>query len=491
MAINPFQAPINYAVDVQSPFEAALGGFKLGAGVAEVEATRAARERALTAQTALGDLFKNPNATAADYARVTAFLPKDQAAIVQQGFEAQTKEQQQNTLKQGAQVYTAIKSGNLPVAQMQLTEQAKALREAGKEKEAQGFDDLSNLIRMNPTGAQATIALTIAGLPGGKEFLENADKALSTQRQEALQPSVLGKSVADANAAVADAERKVAEAKDTPARLKAEQELRVAQADKAKADAATAKVTSEFAERNALAALNLNKAQIENYAAQQDIARQNARIAVMQADAAKESNALKRQELQLKIETAQEARDQSVRDKYSQAQNVLATFDNTLVSVDKILNNWGKTEDGKIDPNLSNRTVKSATGPVQSRIFTTSQDVADFEEQVGALESQAFLSQVEKMRGLGALTEREGARLVNALASLSLRQSPKQLAENLLIVRDLMQKARSSAEAKYGDLQSGAPSTGNSVKVGNETFTRPANFTDAQWSAYKQSVGVK
>jgi hypothetical protein len=262
MAINPFQAPINYAVDVQSPFEAALGGFKLGAGVAEVEANRAARERALTAQTALGDLFKNPNATAADYARVTAFLPKDQAAIVQQGFEAQTKEQQQNTLKEGTQVYTAIKSGNLPVAEMRLTERAKALREAGKEKEAQGFDDLSNLIRMNPTGAQTTIALTIAGLPGGKEFLESADKALSTQRSEALQPSVLTKSVADANAAVADAQKKVAEAKDTPARLVAEQELRVAQVAKEKALGQSAQVTADFARENALADLKKKSADL-------------------------------------------------------------------------------------------------------------------------------------------------------------------------------------------------------------------------------------
>ncbi len=222
----------------------------------------------------------------------------------------------------------------------------------------------------------------------------------------------------------------------------------------AAAKATEASVKAKFAESEAVSRLNLTDAQIKNYAVQQDIARQNARLAAMQAEAAKESNALKRQELQLKIDTAREARDQSVRDKYSQAQNVLATFDNTLVSVDKILNNWGKTKDGKIDPNLSNSTVKSATGPVQSRIFTTSQDVADFEEQVGSLESQAFLSQVEKMRGLGALTEREGARLVNALASLSLRQSPKQLAENLLVVRDLMKKARSSAEDKYGSLQS-------------------------------------
>lgn len=257
MAINPFQAPINYAVDVQSPFDAALGGFKLGAGVAEVEAGRAARERALTAQTALGDLFKNPNATAADYARVTAFLPKDQAAIVTQGFEAQTKDQQQRTLRDGTQVYTAIKSGNLPVAEMKLTEQAKALRELGKEKEAQGFDDLSNLIRMNPTGAQTSIALTIAGLPGGKEFLESADKALSTQRAEALQPSALTQATANAEAAVADATKKVAEATDTPARLVAEQELRLAQAQQQK-------VKADFETRNQLAGLNLNAAQIKN-----------------------------------------------------------------------------------------------------------------------------------------------------------------------------------------------------------------------------------
>ena len=188
--INPLMRPIDYTVDVQNPFESALGGFKLGAGIAEIQAAQQSREAAKTAQTELANLFKNPNATATDYARVTAFLPKDQAATVLSGFEAQTKEQQQNTLRQGTQVYTAIKSGNLPVAEMQLKEQATALRNAGREKEAQGFDDLSNLIRLNPTGAQTTIALTIAGLPGGKDFLDNADKTLSTQRAEALQPSI-------------------------------------------------------------------------------------------------------------------------------------------------------------------------------------------------------------------------------------------------------------------------------------------------------------
>jgi hypothetical protein len=324
--INPFQGPINYSVDVQSPFEAALGGVKLGAGIAEIQAAQQKREleskalaQAQAAQTELKTLFNNPNATSADYARVTAFLPKDQAAIVQQGFEAQTKEQQQNTLKSGTQVYTAIKSGNLAVAEMRLKEEAEALRNVGKEKEAQGYDDLSDLIRLNPTGAQTTIALTIAGLPGGKEFLENADKTLATMRAETLAPEVLreqkaksdkavqdaqtaintapddvakaaatrkleeekakqeaiktqiadatqaaaqaqiiaesDKARSDADKAVADKEKAVLEAANTPDRLRAEQELREAQAKKAEVEA-------RLAERQQLADLDKKAADL-------------------------------------------------------------------------------------------------------------------------------------------------------------------------------------------------------------------------------------
>jgi hypothetical protein len=31
----------------------------------------------------------------------------------------------------------------------------------------------------------------------------------------------------------------------------------------------------------------------------------------------------------------------------------------------------------------------------------------------------------------------------------------------------------------------------NTVTVGGKTYTRPANFTDAQWNSYKQSVGAQ
>jgi hypothetical protein len=39
--------------------------------------------------------------------------------------------------------------------------------------------------------------------------------------------------------------------------------------------------------------------------------------------------------------------------------------------------------------------------------------------------------------------------------------------------------------------QGGKPSEAPAVTVGGQTYTRPANFTDAQWEAYKKSQGVK
>ena len=219
--INPFQGPANYAVDVQSPFESALGGFKLGAGMAEVQAAQQKRELEIAAlaqaqrrQTELQNLYSNPNATSADFARVAAFLPKDQADRVIKGFEAQTAEQQQDTLSTGARAYAAVTSGNLDAARSLLLQKAEGLRNSGREKEAATFDDYSNMIALNPTGARANIGILMSTLPGGKQFLENADKALSTIRAEDQKGPTLAKLEAEAleKGVVAEFARPTAEA---------------------------------------------------------------------------------------------------------------------------------------------------------------------------------------------------------------------------------------------------------------------------------------
>lgn len=43
----------------------------------------------------------------------------------------------------------------------------------------------------------------------------------------------------------------------------------------------------------------------------------------------------------------------------------------------------------------------------------------------------------------------------------------------------------------YEAVETAPTAPGSTVSVGGKTYNRPANFTDAQWNAYKQSVGAK
>ena len=597
--INPFQPPINYAVDVQSPFEAALGGFKLGAGVAEIQAAKQAREKAQATQTELANLFKNPLATAADYDRVAAFLPKDQAAIVTQGFERKTKEQQANDLRMGAEVYSAIKSGNLPVAKQMLTDQATAFRNSGREDKAKAIEDSIKIIDLNPTGAQATIGLYMARLPGGTDFLNNADKALSIIRTEALAKPTLDKAVADASAAVADAkkkvaeaedtpsrllaeadlrsaqtaqqraltaasegeearkltkfapelretiakadaavadaEKRVAEAKDTPTRLAAEQDLRVAQtaretaltaasvggearavvkapielieakakADKAIADAITAQATATNAPEKAAADAALTRAQADKAKVVAEFARadavleaqgkaatikkteadilinkENARIAALKVAQDKETNILRRQELQQKIDEAKEKRNTADREQKATFSSQIADIDNFLNTAERIIQ-------------TPKNIIESATGPIASRLPTTSADVADFESLVETLGSQVFIAQIPKIKGTGALSEKEGDKLQASVQNLSLKQSPVRLIENVKEAVRLMEKARINLGSRAG-----IPAMPLDVPARQEvTVTLPNGSTmkfpnQAGADAFKRAAGI-
>jgi len=285
--INPFQAPINYAVDVQSPFEAALSGFKIGAAGAEAQAQAQAREQAMKAQTELKTLFTNPNATAADYARVTAFLPKDQAENVRKSFDMMSSSQQQNRLQQSGQVYTALKSGQTDIAKNLLREQADAFRNSGREQDAKATETYLQLIDMNPTGSQATIGLMMATLPGGKEMLENIDKTLSTTREEAKAPAALIEARAKADKAVADAITAQSTATNSA-------EKAAADAAKATADAQKAQVDAKFAEQITLADLKKKAADLGLTSAQTGSAlAQTKKLGVETQKAALELEALK------------------------------------------------------------------------------------------------------------------------------------------------------------------------------------------------------
>jgi hypothetical protein len=475
-SINPFQGPINYAVDVQSPFEAALGGFKIGAAGAEAQAQAQAREQAKKAQTALATLFTNPNATAADYERVLPFLPKEQAAIVTQGFERKTKAQQDSDLRMGAEVYSAIKSGQPDVAIQRLADSAAALRNSGREEDAKAAEASAEAIKINPTGAQATVALYMARLPGGTGYLEAADKALATVRAEALQPAALKKAVADADKSVADATEAQAKATNAPAMAKADADLKAAQARKAEVDA-------EFARANAVLEAEKKRADITKTEADILIAKEDNRIKALNAAQAKETNVLRRAELQQKIDDATKTRDQADRDQK-------ATLANQVADIDNFVNTATRIKQTPRD------IINAATGPIASRLPTTNQDVSDFESLVETLGSQAFLAQIPKIKGTGNLTEKEGDKLQASLQNLSLKQSPDRLLANVDEAVRLLEKSRVNITARSGlpALPSDVPARELNVTVGGTTYnfpTKAAADTFKNSDAYKKAAGIK
>jgi hypothetical protein len=177
---------------------------------------------------ATGRLMAKPNRTFQDYEEVAALLPKEAADSLRANFEALTKEQQRNKLQSGAQVWSAVKSGQTDVALKLLGDYAEGERNAGREDVANAYETWSTLIKANPSGAELVIGGEIAALPGGKDFIESAGKIQEQRRQEALSPFTLRKETADAII-------KEAEAKFAPEKVAAGLSLTNAQIEQAKA----------------------------------------------------------------------------------------------------------------------------------------------------------------------------------------------------------------------------------------------------------------
>jgi hypothetical protein len=174
--------PINYSLNVQSPFEAALGGFKIGASIADITAQRQLQEQELvrkqSLQTQVNALIQNPNPTARDFTNVAMLLPEKEAASMRANFETLSKDQQQNQLRFGGQVISAFSANQPQIGIQLLKDRALAERNSGRESEAKAYEVAAKLAENDPTSALKIAGINMAGLPGGDKVLEASIKAL-------------------------------------------------------------------------------------------------------------------------------------------------------------------------------------------------------------------------------------------------------------------------------------------------------------------------
>jgi hypothetical protein len=467
--INPFQPPMNYAIDVQSPFEAALGGFKLGAAGAEVQAQTQAREKAKTYQTGIDAFFKKPAAerTYSDIEPLLVGANKQQFDALQ----AVAKNMNDEQLNSSKRLY-----GQLLVSLEQNPETAKTILQNRIDAETNpqqklAWQDMLKTINISPKIAADNVEL-LGTAAFGKDWYEGITKVREERRTAALAPSKLIEARAKADQAVADATTAQATAGNAA-------EKATADAAKAMADAQKAAVDAKFTERKEQAEIDKSAAVIRKSDADIIINRENARIAALNAAQAKETNVLRRDELRQKIDDAKDKRDTADRDQRATLASQSADIDNFINTAEQI----------KRTP-IS--IIKSATGPIASRLPTTNQDVADFEALVETLGSQAFIAQIPKIKGTGTLTEKEGDKLQASLQNLSLKQSPSQLIANVTEAVRLMEIARVNIAARAG-----LPALPSDVPAKQEVFvplpdgTRIKFPNQAAADAYKKAAGIK
>lgn len=183
--------------------------------------------------------------------------------------------------------------------------------------------------------------------------------------------------------------------------------------------------------------------------ASNNIAQQNVNLRRMELEdkkydrlIANETNALKLAELQDKRLQNQQAMEQAKRDKSDAYNSGMDNLSRTIETATKVLNSPGFT--GYFGTNLN---------PLSSR-FIPGTEAADTETLVDTLKSQGFLSGIQQMKGMGALSNAEGKKVMDAIGSLSPNQSEKSARAAIKTIIKTTEMAQKRMQQKYGkDIQ--------------------------------------
>ena len=468
-------APIDYNVQIVDPTQAFLGAFQTGASVQDARLKQEQQQQQQANQKIIQEGFKKlrqPDATAADYANLSMMLPEAQAKAVRESFSMLSGERQQAALQQSGQVFSAFKAGKPEIAISLLDQQIEGKRNSGDEAGAKFLETWRDVAKVNPQATEDYFGFTISQMPGGDKITEFAIKMGAERRAGAKAPEELRKTKADADAAEADAKTKLATATNAKEKAAAEAELARAQADKAKVDA-------KFAEQGALADLKKKAA---------DLGLTNAQTGSALAQARKLSLESQKSVLELealKAGTPDPAKafeqEEKLRKEFQVRNKVYGELGTTYSNIESS----SKAKSGPGDIALITGFMKMLDpgSVVRETEFATARDTAGLytrlENSLKKAESGQFLQPKQREE------------FVN-LAKQYLDSAQKKAGEDRKALGVVVENYKLNPDNVFGPETTAAPApSANSVTVNNQTYTRPANFTDAQWAEYKKSVGAQ
>lgn len=193
--------PINYNIDVKSPFDSAIQGVQTGFGIGQAALQsqqlqlQQAQQRQMQAD--LMNLSQNKNPTAQDYAAMMTKYPT-MADHFQKSWNVLNADQQQNTLSDATQTYAALQSGNPDIALSNLNNKIAAYKNSGQIDQANKLSALAHVITMNPDAAKTSTALMLSSVMGPDKFASTFGTLGDQTRANELQPSKVAQSQAEA-----------------------------------------------------------------------------------------------------------------------------------------------------------------------------------------------------------------------------------------------------------------------------------------------------
>ena len=399
-------APQNYNVAAVDP-NAFTQGIKNAAVANSNEDMNAARRDAVAAKEAkaaqnaalnadIEALMSKPKQSSADYANLVLKHPS-YAEQFKQSWELKEPEIQRNEIKQLSGPYAALSSGKPDLAKQLLETQAVAFENAGNTEDAKAARDTQQLVDNDAPSARGAMAMRLAAIMGPEKFAETMSKLESNNRENAIAP---------------------------------------ANQTKAQAEASRAATLAKFEESQQVQELAKKGWDIEKIKNDIFVQKENARIAALQASKDKTTDALKEEELQLKIDKAKTDRDTKIRENAATVQNSRITIDSFIGNIDKAL---------KADDSSMNSVLGIGAGLLPTLLPSS----REFESVLDTIDAQAFTTMVENAPP-GALSEVEGRKLSQSLGALKNAPNAKVFKKNAAEVQRVLGLMRSNMAEKYG-----------------------------------------
>jgi hypothetical protein len=198
--------PIDYNIDVQTPFQAALQGY---GGAAQIrndqqqQALLAQQQAAQQAQAAqqradLTALVNNPNAGARDYAAMTLKYPALREQF-KQSFDTLNADQRKGQVDLASRAYSALSTGRPDIAEQILRDRAAAMRNSGApEPEVKAQEMWADLIKASPEQARHIGGLLLSSVMDPDKFSSTFSQLGGESRAAAEAPADLEKKTAEA-----------------------------------------------------------------------------------------------------------------------------------------------------------------------------------------------------------------------------------------------------------------------------------------------------